>query len=250
VTADGATTFSSVGDTVQMAATARDARNNLISGATFTWRSDSTTVATVSTAGLVTARANGTTLIHARTPNNADGSLSVTVSQVATSATISPTSTAVAQGLILSFTATARDARGNVVPGQVTWSSSNNAIASINASGIATGVAAGGPVTITATVAGFTPTAQLWTAAVYPWDFGDNGQMISITRGQYVSWRNTTATASMRHSVVADDGSFSTPLLAQNEVSAPIQINLSAGPYGYHCNPHAGSMRGTMTVNN
>src|SRR5207244_3536219 len=44
------------------------------------------------------------------------------------------------------------------------WSSSNNAIASVNGSGLVTGVAAGGPVTITATSEGQSGTASITVA--------------------------------------------------------------------------------------
>lgn len=85
------------------------------------------------------------------------------------SVSVSPTSGTVGLGATLQLTATLRDAANNVLTGRVvTWSSSNPAIASVNAStGLVTANAVGGPVTVTATSEGQTGTAQITvTAAV------------------------------------------------------------------------------------
>src|SRR5207247_10570712 len=60
------------------------------------------------------------------------------------------------------ISATPRDANGNPLTGRViTWQSSTSAIASVNGSGLVTGVAAGGPVTMTATSEGQSGTASV-----------------------------------------------------------------------------------------
>src|SRR5207249_500080 len=77
--------------------------------------------------------------------------VTVTVAPVA-AVTVTPSSGTVAIGQTVQLTATTRDASGNPLTGRViTWQSSNSAIASVNGSGLVSGVAAGGPVTITAT---------------------------------------------------------------------------------------------------
>src|SRR5205807_2094730 len=69
-------------------------------------------------------------------------------------------------GLTLQYTATGSYSDGSTadITSQVSWSSSNTGIATISTAGLATGVAAGGPVTITATYggggAGYTATAS------------------------------------------------------------------------------------------
>src|SRR4029079_11366762 len=63
----------------QATATARDASNNVLTGRAVTWSSGSTTIATVSGAGLVTAVAAGTTNIVA-TSEGQSGNASLTVS--------------------------------------------------------------------------------------------------------------------------------------------------------------------------
>lgn len=66
------------GDTRQYTATGRDSGGRTAS-TTFTWSSTSTSVATVSASGLVTAVANGTTTIRATSANGVIGSTTLTV---------------------------------------------------------------------------------------------------------------------------------------------------------------------------
>ncbi len=60
-------TLVSLGETLQLSATARDASGNAITGKTFTWSSSDANVATVNPSGLVTAVANGSVTITAST---------------------------------------------------------------------------------------------------------------------------------------------------------------------------------------
>jgi len=63
-------------------------------------------------------------------------------------------------GTAVQLSATTKDAQGNTLSSRaITWSSSAEAVATVNATGLVTGVSAGGPVTITATSEG-----QLGTA--------------------------------------------------------------------------------------
>src|SRR6266513_938248 len=81
--------------------------------------------------------------------------------------TVSPASVSVLQGQTVQLTATPRDASGNPLTGRViTWQSSNSAIASVNGSGLVSGVAAGGPVTMTATSEGQSGTAAITVTPV------------------------------------------------------------------------------------
>jgi PKD repeat protein/uncharacterized protein YjdB len=75
--------------------------------------------------------------------------------------TVSPTTATIEVGATVQFTAAAHDANGQPITGKsTTWSSSNPAVARINAAGVATGWAPG-TVTITATVDGQPGTALL-----------------------------------------------------------------------------------------
>lgn len=68
-----------------------------------------------------------------------------------TAVTIAPVSDSVAVGKTVQLTATAKDAAGTVVPSTFTWTSSSNSVATVNGSGLVTGVATGSA-SITASV--------------------------------------------------------------------------------------------------
>src|SRR5712691_5524578 len=162
VTVSPAAASVQAGQTQQLTATLKDANGNVLTGRTVTWSSNNTTVATVNGTGLVTAKVAGSATITA-TSEGQSGTASITVTPVpVASVTVTPASGSVAVGSTLQLTATPRDANGNPLTGRViTWQASNNAIASVNGSGLVSGVAAGGPVTITATSEGHSGTAAV-----------------------------------------------------------------------------------------
>jgi hypothetical protein len=74
---------------------------------------------------------------------------------------VTPASASVTAGQIVQFTATARDASGNALSGRgMTWSSSSDAVARVNVSGLVVGEAAGSAM-ITATSEGKSGTAVI-----------------------------------------------------------------------------------------
>ncbi|HXR97806.1 MAG TPA: Ig-like domain-containing protein [Terriglobales bacterium] len=148
------------GKTQQFAATVKDQFGATIAGASVSWSSSNTNVATVSSSGLATGVAPGTATITATDgAASAGASLTVTAPPIA-SVTVSPSgSTTIETGATQTFTATAKDANGNAVTGATfTWTSSNTAAATITSAGVATGVAAGST-NITASTAGITSSA-------------------------------------------------------------------------------------------
>ena len=135
-------TLASVGATIQLTATVRDQNNNPMTGQTVNWTSANTAVATVSGTGMVTAVANGTSQITARS-GNASGTASITVAEpVPTRIAVTPSShTLEAIGETVELSATVRDQRNNVMSGQsVTWSSGDEAVATVNEAGLVTAV--------------------------------------------------------------------------------------------------------------
>ena len=139
-----------VGQTAQLAVTTKDSAGNVLSGRTLTWATSSATVATVSTTGLVTAKAAGSATITATSEGKSGtATVTVTVAPVA-SVAVSPSSSSLQLGGTVQLSATLKDAAGNVLTGRVvTWASSAPAV-TVSASGLVTGVAAGSA-TITAT---------------------------------------------------------------------------------------------------
>ena len=166
VSVSPATPSATVGQTVQLTATAYDANNNVLTGRAVTWSSSNTGIATVSSSGVVTGVAAGSATITA-TSEGKSGTASVTVTPVpVASVSVSPATASVTIAQTVQLTATARDANNNVLTGRaVTWSSSNTGIATVSSSGVVTGVAAGSA-TITATSEGKSGTASVTVTAV------------------------------------------------------------------------------------
>ena len=116
-------TFSSVGQTIQLQATALDATGNTVSGVAFSWSSANAAAATVNESGLATSVADGTANIiastQARSGNAVTGSLQLTVQQVPAALTIVVEPGGAASGVPF-FPQPAleiRDANGNRVTG-------------------------------------------------------------------------------------------------------------------------------------
>ena len=166
VTVTPASASVQAGQTVQLTATLKDASGNILTGRVVTWSSSNTTAASVNSAGLVTANAAGSATITA-TSEGKTGTSTITVTPVpVASVTVAPATTSVATGGTVQLTATPKDANGNPLSGRViTWQSSDNTTASVNSSGLVTGVKAGGPVTITATSEGQSGTAAVTVTA-------------------------------------------------------------------------------------
>ena len=168
VTVSPASASLQAGQTTQLTATPKDANGNPLSGRVVTWSSSNTTVATVSGTGLVTAKAAGSATITA-TSEGQNGTSSITVTQapVAT-VTVNPSSALVQPGQTVQLTAITKDANGNVLTGRVvTWSSGDQTIATVNATGLVTGVKAG-TVSITATSEGQSGNAMILVGVTPP----------------------------------------------------------------------------------
>jgi len=94
-----------------------------------------------------------------------DRSAPTSASSVASVTVVQPIAT-VAEGATAQDKATLRDAAGHVLTGHtVTWESSDTTIATVSAAGLVTGIAAGGPATITAESEGKSGVATITVAA-------------------------------------------------------------------------------------
>ena len=129
--------------TAQLAAEVRDQNGRVMEGVPVSWSSADTTVAAVDSAGLVTAIGGGATTIAA-TAGAVSGTAVVTVMQSAGSVVVSPAAATVSPGDTLRLTAEAFDENGHRVEGaEFGWSSSDVSVATVDASGLVTGVAEG-----------------------------------------------------------------------------------------------------------
>jgi uncharacterized protein YjdB len=125
-----------------------------------TWSSSNPSVATVNSSGLATAVSLGTATITATsaTPSSysttgSSGSTTLTVTTTnLSSVAVTPVNPSISVGAIQQFTATGTYSNGtsNDITTQVTWSSSNPSVATVDSTGLAIAVSIG-TTTITAT---------------------------------------------------------------------------------------------------
>jgi len=152
----------SVGAPKQLAATVVDANGHTITNPAVTWSSTNNGIAIVSSTGLVQGVSTGTAQIIAASGGKADTNTTLVVPASVATVNVSIGSSTIAVGGTTVVTATSKDGTGNVLPGRsVTWSSGGAGTASVSAGGVdpttqldtatVTGVAIGGPVSITAT---------------------------------------------------------------------------------------------------
>ncbi|SDZ60755.1 Por secretion system C-terminal sorting domain-containing protein [Flavobacterium aquidurense] len=129
-----------LGSTQQLTATLAPAN---ATNQNVTWTSSNTAVATVNTSGLVTAVAAGTTTITVKTVDgNKTATSAITVAAIpVASVSVTPTTASLYAGNTQQLTATVLPA--NATNKNVTYSSSNTAIATVNSSGLVTAVSAG-----------------------------------------------------------------------------------------------------------
>lgn len=151
----------------QATATLRDGAGNVVTGRTVTWSSASTSVASVTATGVVTAVSPGAVLISA-TSEGKSGSATLTVEPLTVSTvTVSLSSPLVGITKLSQGAAVVKDGTGNVLSGvSLAWSSSAPGVATVSTTGVVTGVGLGTS-TITATAGGISGSATITVTALY-----------------------------------------------------------------------------------
>ena len=152
--------MTALGQEIPLAADVFDQIGRPLPDAAVSWRSGDPAVATVDSAGTVTAAGNGTASVTA-TAGEATGESRLTVMQVARSVTVSPATPVIAQGDTLRLDAAAVDENGHLVADAVfAWTSSNTSVARVDDGGLVAG-AREGTATISATVDGEAGAAEI-----------------------------------------------------------------------------------------
>lgn len=147
-----------VGNTLAMTATPRDAGGAALAGRTILWASSDNSKASVSSEGIATGIAAGSTTITATTEGKS-GSLAITVALIPVATiTVTPTSPVIFAGTVQQLSATTLSAAGPILTGRtVSWISSNTSVATVSSLGLVRGVAAG-TATVSATSEAITST--------------------------------------------------------------------------------------------
>ncbi|HEX6943634.1 MAG TPA: Ig-like domain-containing protein [Gemmatimonadaceae bacterium] len=209
---------------MKLSATTRDASGAVLTGRVVTWSSSNSAVATVSGSGEVMGVTVGGPVTITATSEGQSGSVAVSVvNPIVTSVAISPATTAVSIGGTTFLAADVRDQNNVSLTKQVvTWTTSNAAIATVSPmatgsqSALVTGVAAGGPVTITATIAGKSGTAAV-TVTSSPCDAST-----PITIGQTLSGALASTDCTLQ------DGSFMDLYTISITANGRLQIDVTS----------------------
>ena len=156
--------LTALGQTAQLAAEVRDQIGRVMEGVPVSWSSADPSVAEVDSAGLLTAIDGGATTVSA-TVGEVSGAAVVTVMQSAGTVVVSPPADTVALGDTLRLVAEAFDENRHRIEGaEFTWSSSDVSIATVDGSGLVTGVAEGAA-TLTAKAGTARGTAEITVVA-------------------------------------------------------------------------------------
>ena len=155
-----------VGETVQLAAFLQDTEGKTLADRKVEWASTAPQVATISTAGLVTAVGPGEVMITASCEGHV-GTSTLTISPASVaSVVLAPSTISLEAGATVQLTATARDASGRALADrEAAWSSSAPRTASVSAGGVVTG-AAPGSAKITVTVEKKSASATVTVTAI------------------------------------------------------------------------------------
>lgn len=155
-----------VGEARTLAATPRDAGGAPLAGRTVAWASSNPAVAEVDGNGAVRGVAPGGPVTITATSEGQSGTAQVTVTLVpVASVRVVLAADTIFQGSTHPLAATALDSAGNVLAGYTAaWTSSDATVAAVDAAGQLSAVAAGGPVTITATLGGVAGSLQVTVA--------------------------------------------------------------------------------------
>lgn len=135
-----------IGDTRALAAVVRDATGRVLEDRTVSWSTTDAAIASVSSGGVVTARAIGTVTISAVSEGRIGQAIMVVGPRAAETITLAPDSATLAVGAELGLVAQVLAPDGTVLPGRrITYTSDASAIARVDSSGrvraVATGVA-------------------------------------------------------------------------------------------------------------
>lgn len=157
------------GSSMQLVVTVTDEDSEPVSNPSLVFTITDPGIATVDAVGFVTAGPE----LGAATITVSSGELSrqvpITVTATPASIAISPTSLVLARGGSFPFTATVRDEVGLPIPGlSVLWSSSNEALLVVSASGVVQSVAGDGAASVTASLGALSASAEVFIGDAPP----------------------------------------------------------------------------------
>jgi len=142
VTITPATPTVTVGQTTQLTAVTKDAAGNTLQGRVVSWSTSAAAIANVNSSGVVTGVTTGTATITA-TSEGKTGTATVTVGPGVRTLTVTPSTATIAPLGTVQLTAVVRDGSGAIITPNVTWSTSNAAVAVVSNNGKVTALLPG-----------------------------------------------------------------------------------------------------------
>lgn len=163
-----------------------DGSNQDLSSAV-SWSSSDTLVADIGDSGLATTagKSTGSTEITATLDDKSDSTTLTVTDAELVSIEVAPATDSIPAGRTLQYSATGTYTDGTTqsLNSTVTWSSNDAEVASITDDGLASGVAEGGPVTISASQEGKTGSAELTITSAVVEGFSITPQTKSLAKG-------------------------------------------------------------------
>jgi uncharacterized protein YjdB len=223
------------------------------------WSSSNSNVATVDSSGVVTGVSSGTATITATTADGGYTATSVvTVTVPVTGVTVNPPTMSLVPGATSKITATLSPS--NATNQNVSWSSSNSSVATVDSNGLVTGVS-GGTATITATTAdgGYTATCLVKVTVpvtgitVNPTNLslvpGATSRVVAVVSpsnatNQNVSWSSSNSNVAM----VDSNGIVTARNLGTATIIASIS-NGNGGTFSASCNVTVGLLSDANLTN-
>lgn len=173
-----------LGATVALTATVTDAAGKPVSGASVFWNTENAAVATVSGSGVVVGVGLGTVRIAASSGGKSGFATITVIPPGVASVSVTPAGPTIKVGETVHLVAQTFDASGAVLTGRtVTWSSSNTGVATVDNTGVVTGVSTGASI-ITATSEGKSGTAAVAVNAAVAASIEVAPTSVTITTGQ------------------------------------------------------------------
>ena len=222
------------GSTVSASAAGTDQHGVSIATGAVVWSTTNPAVASVSSAGMVTALTAGTTHVIA-TVGSKQGQATLTVRELPVArVALLPDSAVITRGATQQLTAATLDANGNTLVGRpVAWASSNPAVATVDSTGLVTGLTVGNT-TITATSGGVVGEAAMGVAAPPPPGMAPTILSVSpsiLTPGVTMTITGTEFSTSKTSNAVTVDGmpAFVTTASA-TRLTAVVPVSLPCTP--------------------
>ena len=201
-----------------------------------TWTSVTKTVASVSSAGLLTAVSVGSTNVSAKFGTVSATALVTVSAAVLDSIALTPPEPSMPKGTTRALTATATlsDGTTEAVTDQAEWTSTDESVATVNSSGVVTAIAVGTS-TISASVAGVTGSTKVTVVGASLLSIGVTPAAPSVVKGLT---RQFTATGTFSDSTVLD---LTSQVTWSSNANLVATISNAAGSHGLAATNGVGS---------